>query len=77
MTRVNLYKVTYDETKAVALNQEATKDLFQEAVEEGKTVANVVTAKTLREALDKAEAQKLKYFSVSNVVLSETNVNLL
>lgn len=77
MTRVNLYKITYDETKANALNQEATKDLFQEAVDESKNVAHVVTASSLREALDKAEGQTLKYFTVLNVVLTEQQVNLL
>ncbi len=73
--RNNVYEVVYDESKAAGLNKES--DEFKQAVAEATTVAHLVTAKNLREALDKAESQKLSYFSVKNLSLLKENVNLL
>lgn len=75
MTRNNVYEVVYDETKAA--NLVANSPEHTAAVDESKTVAHVVLAANLREALEKAEAQKLTYFSVHDLKLVKTNVNVL
>lgn len=71
----NLYEVVYDESRAAGLDQKGEE--FKKALIEAQTVAHLVRASSLREALDKAEAQKLTYFSVSDLKLLKSNVNLL
>jgi hypothetical protein len=73
--RNNVYEVVYDETKAAVLDKASEE--YKKAITEAQSVAHLVTAKSLREALDKAEAQGLTFFSVKNLSLLKENVNLL
>lgn len=75
MARNNVYEVAYDETKVT--NLDTNSEDYQKALAESKVVAHVVLAPTLREALEKAEAQKLTYFTVHDLKLVKTNVNVL
>lgn len=71
----NIYEIVYDESRTARLDKNSPE--FQKAVIESTTVAHLVKASNLREALDKVEAQKLVYFTVSDLKLIKTNVNLL
>jgi hypothetical protein len=75
MTRVNLYKVVYDESAVVGIPKES--ELYKKVLEEAKSAANVIQAQSLREALDKAEAQSLTFFKVHNLEIKEQQVNLI
>ena len=75
MTKVNLYKVSYDESLAQSVPKETPE--FQDVIKESTIVGHIVMANSLREALDKAEAQQLKYFKVFNVELKEQQVNVM
>lgn len=71
----NIYEIVYDESRTIGLDQKSEE--FAKAVLEAKTVAHLVRASSLREALDKAESQQLTYFSVADLKLLKSNVNVL
>ncbi len=73
MKRTNVYKVQYNEYLAQQKLETEKEDVLKESTE----IVNVILADTQREALDKAEAQVLKYFQVFNVSLIETQVNVM